>query len=342
MSALLLYAILAICTVDLALGGICPPNPRDIYPCTCDGVTIRCIAIKNFDLELVMETLARITSPGVNPFVNFELEASTVEMLDDSVFHGVTFQYLKFNGNSLLTCVNPKAFEGMSETIVSFESALTSFSNYTSRICDIFGALSSMHLINKISIIGSGIQKIPDNAFNGILKQIFLNTIDLSGQDQGGNITSIGKHAFSKLPNLLNVNLATHKINEISSNAFQFEDWNQNQLTINLRRNPMTNTTFKGTFDTNGRITTLDLSGIPTLKQLPESIFEVFLQDRAWTSNKIILTGTPCTVTEGNKWVVLNKAREHLPDKLIDFICTDGIPIFQHSLSEFDKPDTFY
>ncbi|XP_054166200.1 vasorin-like [Oppia nitens] len=343
-ASLLLYAILAItCTVvDRALGGSCPDNPIDIYPCTCDNTTVRCVAIKKFDLQLVMETLARLTSPDVNSFDNFELEANAVEMLDDSTFQGVTFEYLKFNGNTALTCVHPKAFEGLSETVVSFESTLTSFSDYTPRVCDIFGALSSLHLINKIQIIGSGIQQIPDNAFNGILKQINLNSIDLSGNDQGGNIKSIGKHAFSKLPNLRNINLSSHKINTIWSNAFQFEDWSVNTLTINLNQNPLTNITFMGPLNTNGRITTMYLEDMSTLRQLSESVFDGFLEDRAWTSNKINLTGTPCTVTEGNKWIIVNKEREHLEDKLINFNCTDGGPIFKHKLHDFDNPDTFY
>ena len=219
-SIILLYfsVFVLILIVKLVLGGVCPPA-NHIEPCTCTNVTIDCSTGKDLDLGMVFQAIAQgkqINSEDL-AFETFVLNNSKIDKLEDSVFQGVIFNTIRLQDCHQLTCVSSSAFNQLEKNLTTFVAIGTSFrwedncfhqiyqnlckslNRSDDKDCNVFDALKMLYNLETINITKSQISEIPANAFAGKLGSLkALKTIDLSG-GEGGNITTVGKSAFSTL-----------------------------------------------------------------------------------------------------------------------------------------------
>ncbi|CAG2102916.1 unnamed protein product [Medioppia subpectinata] len=271
------FVVIVLCIRESA-GGVCPPNPDTIKPCTCDPNTIRCYANNEFDLSVIFDVIASNRNENDKSFETLELSNNRLTGLEDSVFHGITFKTIKILHCNRLDCVSATAFSGMEKTLNSFQAYDTSFSITNQSDCNVFNALRRMQTLRSINITGSKLTEIPADAFQEANSaQLLLTTVDLSG-GEGGNITKIGKNAFASLKNVRYIDLSAHKIDSIDSYAFAFNEPSNERLTINLENNRLNAESFAGqAIEGNGRPTRLLLGANPGLKVLKESVFRPFL-----------------------------------------------------------------
>ncbi|CAG2165101.1 unnamed protein product, partial [Oppiella nova] len=187
----------------IALTNACDycPNPDDFAPCTCNNDIIKCVdTTGELDLDDRFSQLAQGAPYGSRYYTAFQLESSEITRLPASVFHGIQFGELRFIGCPKLECVDPMAFAGLGPRINRFTAELTNFSTPVNSTCDLFSALSTLTNVETISITGSEIITIPENAFNdrmGVL--VNLHTVDFGGRQTKGKIGTVGKNAFSTL-----------------------------------------------------------------------------------------------------------------------------------------------
>lgn len=106
--------------------GLCPP-PEDIRPCTCDSQNLRCFSTVEFDFEHVFKTISLGKSDEELKWNTLEISSPIITDLKDSIFHGVSFQTVKFIHCNQLNCISPTAFYGMERTIEHFIAYDTGF-----------------------------------------------------------------------------------------------------------------------------------------------------------------------------------------------------------------------
>ncbi|CAG2163489.1 unnamed protein product [Oppiella nova] len=338
----------ALILTAIALTNACDycPNPDDFAPCTCNNDVIKCVdTAGELDLDDKFSQLAQGAPYGSRYYTAFQLESSSMTMLPASVFHGIQFGELRFIGCSKLYCVDPKAFEGLGPRINRFTAELTNFSspvistvNYT---CDLFSALSTLTNVETISITGSEIIAIPDNAFNdrmGVL--VNLHTVDFGGRQTKGKIGTVGKNAFSTLTNLKLVDLSNQRLINIHDYAFSFTTATWDRISIHLEGNQLNGLSFGAHVFPTNRVTNLTLTGNPKLSYLNQSSFYDYFEDRGHDPNILDISGDLQEVDTNNEWLIDNKVALGLQKKLFNAIATDGRPLLQHTHKEMTAAPT--
>ncbi|XP_054165835.1 leucine-rich repeat-containing G-protein coupled receptor 6-like [Oppia nitens] len=326
-----LALILLICRAQVAHAGVCPSNPDTIKPCTCTPTTIACETTDKFELDVVLGLIAKGQDPQGLAFDTFILNASEISSLDRGVFHGLTFNNLKFIDCFRLSCVSSEAFAGLQPNVTSIYASDTHFDWFGRRDCSIFEAIRYLKNLKSLKIVRSKITEIPDNAFTGKLGQLSdLSTIDFSG-GQGGVITQVGEKAFNDLPNVQLIDLSRHRISSIKSHGFEITLPIKNSLLINLEHNALKNNSFGNSCLKTNVKTELRLGENINLHCLNEEVFEPFLVNRRnkTEDNIIDLTITPIDCSKCNLWLLENEVNLNLRDKLKNILTSDGIDFWK-------------
>ncbi|CAG2179353.1 unnamed protein product, partial [Oppiella nova] len=262
-------ALILLFTTCVVNGEYCPDDPSEISPCTCDGKTIKCLAVQPFDMGTIFQTL--LNGKQHRYYETFELESSAIEKLESLMFRGVMFKNIKLTGCSKLQCVSPMAFGGQEESVETFEATLTHLGAQKSKECDLFGALSTLISVRDIQIIGSQIMTVPDNAFtNKIGDQLNLTSISFSAGSPGGKIGHVGKQAFTKLRALSKLDLSQNMLINIATGAFNITDPITDSLVINLMGNDLIGTSFGRDLTATDVSNSIKLGGNTKLSYLDE------------------------------------------------------------------------
>ncbi len=107
---------------------------------------------------------------------------------------------------------------------------------------ELFEALSSLVVVDRIFLDLTKVTKIPDNAFklvNG--RQTKLSSIHLNYVGaHHGNLQSVGSKPFYYLDNLKYISLANQQIKHLSANAFDFENPSKYDLNIHFEATQLT------------------------------------------------------------------------------------------------------
>ena len=81
------------------------------------------------NLVKVFEAISNNNSHGQQQFEFFEFLDTSIELLPDNVFRGVTFKKIVLANNLNLTCVHPNAFGCNANITTVFTSVKTSFAS---------------------------------------------------------------------------------------------------------------------------------------------------------------------------------------------------------------------
>ena len=128
-----------------------------------------------------------------------------------------------------------------------------------------------------------------------------------------------------------------NQLTTIESNTFEFNQTSNVDVHINLNSNlGLTGDSFKESFISFNRNTTLYLEFNPGLKYLKKSVFHPFLDTNQLYKKVISLYNTPLEYYQDNKWL-LEYRKLNSTDKIISAKMIDGVKLWESDENKFTE-----
>jgi hypothetical protein len=346
MRRILFYGFLAFIIINKVLcdtttqipKGVCPSNEVSSY-CECDNNGIKCFGFKPFNLSTIFSSMSKNLKPEQKHFNEFWLKNHGITELEDNVFNGIRFNYIRIEEAINLTKISANAFNGTVDDIVGFDLRGKNQLGKDGKIKELFDVFSSLPNLRRINLDTETIDKIPENAFKN--KQINLTEIDFDyWQDETshGSIKTIGNNAFFNLNNLQRISFGRQSIDFISKNAFDFELASDKKLFIYLHENNLNDTSFEsGVFTNTKRPLYINLR-YNKLTYLDEKIFGLYLKNDKNNEINCDLKEIVCDCRM--LWLFKNKAQ--FSKRVTGIKCKNyGIDFWDLTLKDFESCKEF-
>lgn len=186
------------------------PTLTEIIPIRQKSIICEHINQSSFDLHSIFLKLS-LTLIKTNQsllFNDFLLHNTQIDHLPNNLFGNLTFSYLNFYHNPLLTSIDIDAFDNTRNTIEVFRSLNTNLST------TIFPILKQFHNLLFLSMENDSIQSIPDYAFNHTqLRYIWFGDYQKITYQP---LIHIGNYPFYHLPNLIALRIVSPLLTTIS------------------------------------------------------------------------------------------------------------------------------
>jgi hypothetical protein len=341
-----LYGFLAFTIINKVLSdtttqipkGVCPSNDVSSY-CECGNNVIKCSGIKSFNLSTVFSSMSKNLKPEQKHFEEFWLTNHGITELEDNVFNGIRFNYIKIDEAMNLTKISANAFNGTADDIVEFDLIGKNQLGKDGKIKELFDVFSSLPNLRIINLNAKIIDKIPENAFKN--KQINLTYIyfDYSKDEKShGSIKTVGNNAFFHLNNLQHLDFGYQSIDFIPKNAFDFELASDKKLTIYLHENNLNDTSFESGIFANSKRPLYILLKNNKLTYLDEKIFGLYLKSDKNNEINCDLNEMVCDCRM--LWLIKSKAE--FSKRVRNIKCKNyGIDFWDLTLSDFESCKEF-
>jgi hypothetical protein len=301
--------------------GVCPSNDVSSY-CECGNNLIKCSGIKPFNLSTIFSSMSKNLKPEQKHFEEFWLTNHGITELEDNIFNGIRFNYIKIEEAMNLTKIGANAFNGTADDIVELYLIGKNQLGKDGKIKELFDVFSSLPNLRKLQLSIETIDEIPENAFKN--KQINLTYIyfDYSKDEKShGSIKTIGNDAFFNL-----------------NNAFDFELASNKTLSIELHHNNLNDTSFEsGVFANTKRPLYIYLRN-NKLTYLDEKIFGLYLKSDKNNEINCDLNEMVCDCRM--LWLIKNKAE--FSKRVWNIKCKNyGIDFWDLTLKDFESCKEF-
>ena len=225
--------LLSLLVIDIT-SSYCPYS-KLIKPCSCEDDKFDCSDIyEDTDLVEIFQTLGKQLQDYEKHFKLFLMKDGVVNQLKENTFSDITFDKIQIINCDRLKTIDRNAFNNTNR--VATEVHIYGNSLLTSPDNSIFEVLNEFDQAEKISFYNNErITEIPANAFKN--KQDELKVLDLRGE----SFYILKNNAFSRLRNLIYLDLSKTSIDFIPENAFEFNETSKQELTIDLRFNEYLN-----------------------------------------------------------------------------------------------------
>lgn len=221
--------------------GKCPSVSRVLHPCRCsnDRIIICGEQIK-YSLKHIFQDLSNSLSKNDKHFSDFVFENTVIEELEDNLFGDILFENITIINAKSLAKIKSNAFNNTAKSVRHFEQrGPTKLGNWY--LNQLFDALSSLVNVRHISLELNSMKSFPSYAFTSENRQSRVESFRL----RADSLTQIPNYAFYELHNLKYISLKSDQISRIAAHSFDFEMPSNNIITIDLRGNQLTVSSFE-------------------------------------------------------------------------------------------------
>ncbi len=220
------------------------PKAELLNPCKCSDNSIQCGGNGYLDLKHIFWNLSQKLANDEKHFKLIYLNNTAITELEENTFYGLNFDEIYIENAPKLKLIHTNAFTTNNLVTKKFRIYNTPVGNSPPNH-NLFLTLSLLSNVEFIDLKNISIEEIPDKAFGpSVQNKLSLFSIENSG------LKKIGKHAFSHMNNLNYLSLKNNKIEWIRANAFSFDQFSIEKITILLRGNPLNGSSFElGAFD---------------------------------------------------------------------------------------------
>ncbi|XP_045136404.1 oplophorus-luciferin 2-monooxygenase non-catalytic subunit-like [Portunus trituberculatus] len=196
------------------------PQAESITPCTCDPCAraINCSVVASFQQLFTIFHTAAFPNPRFESFLlvspllkNFKGSSRSDTFLANT-FGDVSFTSIWVESMTSLTVVETGAFKGSEGTLTNlvfrWNYGLTHFP---------FDEIAKMEVLQKLEVSGSSFTTLPAFPYNPHLSSLFLDD---------NRINTIPPQIFSKLSNLMYLDLAYNSLYMLSEDSLNFSSQN--------------------------------------------------------------------------------------------------------------------
>ncbi len=231
-----------------------------------------------FDLRSIFLKLSVILTKTNQSllFNDFLLHNTRIDHLPNNLFGNLTFSYMNFYHNPLLSSIDIDAFNTTRSTIEVFRSLNTNLSE------TIFPILKQFHNLIVLSMENDSIQSIPDYAFNHTqLRYIWFGDYQ---KEIFQPLIHIGKYPFYHLPNLIALRIVSPLLTiigkySLAMNRRFIESTIDSMLYIEMSGSMLNASSFEPTSLTRFRNRPVFLRLFyTTIDYLDEQVFQPFLE----------------------------------------------------------------
>ncbi|KAH9394305.1 hypothetical protein TYRP_004355 [Tyrophagus putrescentiae] len=324
------------------------PTDRILYPCKClHNERLLCTEAMTYSVSHIFKAISHSMAAagalsgdsGSAPFnvgplyKEFVLSNQYITELDNNLFHSVRFEKISLVDMLSLERIKGRAFNGTTVDVHTFaikgENRLGV--NY---MLEFFDSLSTLVNVREMHLELNKLKNIPSVAFRDINsgQKMRLERLYISSR----SLTQIGNYAFYFLHNLRHIKIHSDVgLQHISAHAFDINQPSNHQLTIDLRLNQLTVSSFElDAFCAVGRPIRLQLSH-NNLTTVPRATFERFLSVNS--ANEMHLADNPLDCDCAMFWILRDRA-SYL-NQVLYALCDEAYDVWRLDEGAFDRCD---